>query len=429
MQGAGKGLYEFGTIGSKTPSSFTMQQPLSHTYTAGANNKAQVLKVPQYRNVTVEQDGILTVSAWDGSTGGILVFRATGTLAVNSGGTIDVVGTGFRGGVGTQGAQSKTQPQGEGETGPGTASNDANGMGGGGGTSDNGNRVGGGGGGGYATSGGAGGSVGGGPPPATGGTGGGTNGKSDLTTMLVGGGGGAGAAQIGGGNGTNGGNGGGILFSTVATFTNNGTVSASGGAGISGVSVTRGSSGGGAGGSILMKAQTWTNNGTITARGGLGGTFSDGLTGIGGNGGDGRIRIEYCDTLSGSTNPPASIQNLNCNTAPVATDDSYSLNQFQTLVPASTGVLTNDSDPDGDPLSAVKLSDPINGKLTLNSDGSFTYTPNSGFSGIDIFTYKANDGKADSNTATVTITVNSVPVSGGSGKHKKKHKKGGHRRH
>ena len=47
-----------------------------------------------------------------------------------------------------------------------------------------------------------------------------------------------------------------------------------------------------------------------------------------------------------------------------------------------------------------------NGSLTLNSDGSFTYTPDSGFAGSDSFTYTANDGTAGSNLATVTITVN-----------------------
>jgi hypothetical protein len=49
--------------------------------------------------------------------------------------------------------------------------------------------------------------------------------------------------------------------------------------------------------------------------------------------------------------------------------------------------------------------------VVLSSDGSFTYTPATGYSGPDSFTYKANDGTVDSNTATVSITVNSVPVS------------------
>ena len=62
---------------------------------------------------------------------------------------------------------------------------------------------------------------------------------------------------------------------------------------------------------------------------------------------------------------------------------------------------------------ALLVSGPANGTVNLNPDGSFTYTPNAGFVGTDSFTYKASDGKLDSNLATVTITVteaNQPPV-------------------
>ena len=72
------------------------------------------------------------------------------------------------------------------------------------------------------------------------------------------------------------------------------------------------------------------------------------------------------------------------------------------------GILGNDSDAEGNPLSAVKVIGPSYGSLTLNSDGSFTYTPNPDYTGPDNFTYKVNDGTADSNTATVSITINPV---------------------
>src|SRR5204863_423622 len=75
---------------------------------------------------------------------------------------------------------------------------------------------------------------------------------------------------------------------------------------------------------------------------------------------------------------------------------------------AAPGVLGNDSDIEGDPLTAIVVAAPSNGTLTLNADGSFTYTPNANFNGVDFFTYKANDGSANSNVATVTITVNAV---------------------
>ena len=76
-------------------------------------------------------------------------------------------------------------------------------------------------------------------------------------------------------------------------------------------------------------------------------------------------------------------------------------------------MLANDSDVDGDALSAVLVSNPSHGTLTLNSDGSLVYMPALNFNGVDSFTYKASDGQAQSGVATVTITVtpiNDAPV-------------------
>ena len=96
------------------------------------------------------------------------------------------------------------------------------------------------------------------------------------------------------------------------------------------------------------------------------------------------------------------------NDAPVSTADAYSTDEDTALVVPAVGVLTNDSDADDDSLTAVLVSDVSNGALTLNADGSFTYTPNADFTGADSFTYKANDGTTDGNTVTVDITVNAV---------------------
>jgi hypothetical protein len=93
------------------------------------------------------------------------------------------------------------------------------------------------------------------------------------------------------------------------------------------------------------------------------------------------------------------------NNPPVATADAYSTPFETALNVAAPGVLGNDSDPDGDPITAVKDTDPAHGSVSLSADGSFLYTPNPGFAGVDTFTYHANDGSADSNVATVTITV------------------------
>lgn len=97
------------------------------------------------------------------------------------------------------------------------------------------------------------------------------------------------------------------------------------------------------------------------------------------------------------------------NVPPTAVDDAtgYSVLEDGTLN-AGTSVLQNDSDNDGpSPLVARNASDPANGTVALNSDGTFTYTPDPDFNGTDTFTYEAFDGAAAS-TATVTITVTPV---------------------
>src|SRR5205823_5931995 len=96
------------------------------------------------------------------------------------------------------------------------------------------------------------------------------------------------------------------------------------------------------------------------------------------------------------------------NDAPVAANDAYSTNEDTALNVAAAGVLANDSDVDGDALTAILVSSPAHGSVTLNANGSFTYTPAANYNGGDSFTYKANDGALNSNVATVSITVTAV---------------------
>ncbi|NEU06746.1 tandem-95 repeat protein, partial [Flavihumibacter sp. R14] len=101
------------------------------------------------------------------------------------------------------------------------------------------------------------------------------------------------------------------------------------------------------------------------------------------------------------------------NDAPVALNDAYTTTEETPITIAAPGILVNDSDIDGDAITAIKVTDPANGTLVFNADGSFTYTPNANFNGTDSFTYKVSDGSLESNTATVTITVtpvNDAPV-------------------
>ena len=99
---------------------------------------------------------------------------------------------------------------------------------------------------------------------------------------------------------------------------------------------------------------------------------------------------------------------------PDAVNDSYTVNQGETLIVADESVLDNDNNikvnnPDKNvTIKAEKVTDPQNGTITFNEDGTFTYTPNNGFSGEDTFRYKTVltvDGRTYEKEATVTITV------------------------
>ncbi|WP_049560628.1 Ig-like domain-containing protein [Limnoraphis robusta] len=94
------------------------------------------------------------------------------------------------------------------------------------------------------------------------------------------------------------------------------------------------------------------------------------------------------------------------NIPPVADNDNYTTGfQSPITVDAVSGVLNGDTDSDGNTLTAILVNSPANGSVNLNENGSFSYTPNSGFSGVDSFIYVANDGKEDSDFATVTINI------------------------
>ena len=98
------------------------------------------------------------------------------------------------------------------------------------------------------------------------------------------------------------------------------------------------------------------------------------------------------------------------NAAPVTRIDGvYQLPQDTSIAVLAPGVLVNDHDPDGDPMSAIVTQEPSNGSLTLNSSGSFVYTPDPFFAGIDTFQYKVNDGAVDSASTEVGIEVIANP--------------------
>lgn len=106
MTGTGAGTWETAYIAPSgvEPTVLVFTTLLTHAYYADANSKAQVIKVPHYTTVTINLGGILMCRPWlwDGQTGGVIFFRATGT--VSDAGSIDATGTGFNGGNGGSGA-------------------------------------------------------------------------------------------------------------------------------------------------------------------------------------------------------------------------------------------------------------------------------------------------------------------------------------
>ncbi len=309
------GKYELKTISAISSNTLIFSQNLLNTYTASATLKHQIIKVPQYTNVTINSGGVLTCDAWNGTVGGVLCFKANGLVTINAGGSINANGKGYRA-VAQKVAYWTNADGGQGEgiygTGIGSGANggsggnnagawlNANGNGGGGGTGMQ--DAGGGGGGGYGVSGIAG--TNGGHSPGLGGL---SVGNSSVTVLIMGGAGGEGGADEDGGYPGAGGNGGGIVAIYTNTLIVNGNLTSNGiignnGGGGGGCGM--GGGGGGAGGSINLIINSFSGtSANINALSGAGG-LNNGCGGVGGNGGNGRIRIDAPSPLP-VTNPAA----------------------------------------------------------------------------------------------------------------------------
>lgn len=305
--------------------------------TAGSNQRVMLQRVPNYTNVTLSSGSILTANAWDGTKGGVLFFRASGTLS-NSG-TIDASAKGYNGGVGAGGFG--TGVQGESYTGAGTQSNSANSTGGGGGVRVIGLNSSSGGGGGYGTAGANGTANSNGDAAGIGGS---TVGAGGLTQLFFGGGGGGANASSAGANGTAGGGIIGIFAGTITTTS--GTITA----GSVDAPAVNPPVGGGAGGSILLSGNTVTMGaGKVKAIGGLGSATGGGVIYPGGNGGDGRIAVYY-GSRTGTTSPT-----YNANAFPTSST------ALAPLITIGSNVVTN---------ATLVNSTTITGYVPANSSGA-----------------------------------------------------------
>jgi len=97
--------------------------------------------------------------------------------------------------------------------------------------------------------------------------------------------------------------------------------------------------------------------------------------------------------------------------APLAAPDAYGVDAGGTLLVAAPGILANDTDPNGDALTATLAAAPAHGSLALRGDGSFSYAADPEYTGPDAFTYVVSDGQLGSAPATVSLTVRPAPGS------------------
>ena len=127
---------------------------------------------------------------------------------------------------------------------------------------------------------------------------------------------------------------------------------------------------------------------------------------------EGERAANAIDSVNGNpNNPPPLPGDAISNYAPVAVDDSPAAIDEGGSISNTFNVLDNDTDADGDSLTAAVVANPSNSSsFTLNSDGTFSYTHDGSETATDSFTYQASDGSDDSNVGTVTITITAPPA-------------------
>ncbi|PDV97123.1 CARDB domain-containing protein [Candidatus Chloroploca asiatica] len=318
-QGAGAGCWEMNKAVSDYvgadyvggTAAIQLEKPLKCNYASGGNNRAQVLRVPQYSTCNVT--GTVTpLYGWNGSSGGIFAVMCNEAMTI-SGGVVanggngatasdgfpsGGSGAGFRGGQGDAVYNDNYGCGHAGEGTPGIADCNSHYPNGNGGAAGSGNpQVGN-----YGTGGGGGNGTAGGNSTAGGiGVGGYVAGNAELTNIVFGGGGGGSndnpGNSIGGGGG-----GGGIVVLSARTLSISGLIQANGGQG----GGNKWGAGGGSGGSVLIRGDNLTlNTQRISVLGGA-------ARMNGGAGGLGRIRVEYCTSATGYADAGGTPVKINC---------------------------------------------------------------------------------------------------------------------
>ncbi|MCP4192858.1 MAG: tandem-95 repeat protein [Planctomycetaceae bacterium] len=163
------------------------------------------------------------------------------------------------------------------------------------------------------------------------------------------------------------------------------------------------------GDTLTVTLLTTTSNGSVTLLPNGSFTYSH----DGGETNSDQFTYRVSDGAGGIDTGTVTIDVLPVNDPPLTDNDSFSLQEGDTLIISSPGVLENDQDPDGDPLTATVVTPPDSGLLVLTPDGGFSYTHDGSQTLADQFVYRANDGNGGAQTATVNLNilpVNDAPI-------------------
>lgn len=128
--------------------------------------------------------------------------------------------------------------------------------------------------------------------------------------------------------------------------------------------------------------------------------------------GDDSFTYTVSDGNEGTDTATVAVTVISGNNPPEAVDDAVTVNEDS--VNNNILVLSQDTDPDGDSLTIIAVTQPIKGSATY-TEASVYYTPDANYYGIDTFTYTISDGSGGTDTATVTVTVKRTSIGGGSG--------------
>jgi hypothetical protein len=142
------------------------------------------------------------------------------------------------------------------------------------------------------------------------------------------------------------------------------------------------------GDALTIASVTSPSNGTLTDNGDGTWTYAPAANYFGAD----AFTYEISDGNGGTATATVNVTVTPVNDAPTAGDDALVTDQDVALVISAADLLGNDSDIDGDSLSVTGFSDPANGAITDNGDGTWTYTPDAGFFGTDTFDYTVSDG-------------------------------------